>query len=377
MTRCKVAFYTLSGGIGCDIGAAFCLAQNLHVFSPNSNIMRKLLFVAIALAAVACNRKATVGRAPQAVKVCTVESVGSIARDYAGMATADNSTNLAFKVGGQVTSFDVSEGQAVHSGQVVAEISPRDYQLSYDADRSSYEAARSQLERAKRLLARQAISQNEYENAQNTYASALAAFRNSADVLKDTKLRTPLSGIVEKKYVDTYQRVSAGEVVVRIVDPLSHTVKFTMPESGLKLLSDRASQFSVEYDNYKGVWFDASLKDYVASSSDGTGIPVTLKVSIPSKYVISPGLSCTVRVSSSEPDREAVAVPLTAVAASDGSDSTYVWVVSDGCVHRAEVHLGALYGADMVIVDGLAAGENIVTAGVYKLSEGERVVSIH
>lgn len=336
--------------------------------------MRRVFFLASVLVVVSCNKPTVENVSPQSVKAVTVSSVGFVARDYAGMATADNSTNLAFKVGGQVVAFDVSEGQYVRRGEVMAEINPRDYQLAYDAERSAYNAAKSQLERAERLLARQAISRSEYENAQNAYASALSAYRNAGDVLGDTKLRTPIDGVVEKKYVDTYQRVSAGETVVRIVDPVSHTVKFTMPESGLSVLETASTRFSVQYDNYKGVWFEARLKDYVPSSSDGTGVPVSLRVTIPEKsYIISPGMSCIVRVSVTSAV-EGVAVPLSALFTPDNGNSKAVWVVRDGRAVLTTVTTGALYGTDMILVTaGLHQGDDVVTAGVYKLSEGQQV----
>ncbi|MBP3425110.1 MAG: efflux RND transporter periplasmic adaptor subunit [Rikenellaceae bacterium] len=314
---------------------------------------------------------------PQLVKTYTVEDVGSVERDYAGMATADYSTNLAFKVGGQVVSFDVSEGEYVEKGRIVAEINPRDYQLAYDASRSTYAAAKSALERAERLLERQAISQSEYETAQNNYAGALAAYRNAEDVLADTRLRTPISGIVEKKYVDTYQRVSAGEIVVRIVDPVTRTVKFTMPESGIALLDNPLTRFSVTFDNFPERRFAARLKDWVRTSSDGTGVPVSLAVDVSEGYHVSPGMACMVRVDVSSPEG-GVVVPLSAVWSEAGNTQPKVWVIRDDRVHAADVTLGPLYGSDMVVVErGLRPGMSVVTAGVYKLSEGRSVTVIN
>ena len=52
-----------------------------------------------------------------------------------------------------------------------------------------------------------------------------------------------------------------------------------------------------------------------------------------------------------------------------------VWVVdSDSCVHRRRVALGGVTGSsDVVVFDGVKAGERVVSAGVYKLTEGEKV----
>ena len=321
-----------------------------------------------------CVREVVRTPQPQLVKTYTVGGYGGVGRDYAGMATADHSTNLAFKVGGQVTSFDVSEGEYVRAGRVVAEINPRDYQLAYDAARATYLAAKSQYERAERLLAREAISQSEYETARNNYVGAESAWRNAADVLGDTKLRTPIAGIVEKKYVDTYQRASPGEIIVRIVDPSTRTVKFTMPESGIPLLERDDAVFGVVFDNMPSVSFAARLKDWVRTSPDGTGVPVALSVEADADVSIAPGMACTVHVES-EGDESGVKIPLTAIFVPDSTSQPMVWVVADDRAQAVPVTLGALTDNNMILAEGVAPGSRVVTAGVYKLSRGQRVTT--
>lgn len=329
-----------------------------------------------------CGRKTAVTSAPRPVKVYTAHSVDMISKDFAALAVADDATNLAFKVSGQVVAFDVSEGQKVSKGTIVAEINPRDYQLQYDALRSAYLTAKTQYERMERLLARQAVSRSEYEVAHTAYINARSAYENAEDILSDTKLRTPISGVVEKKYVDTYQRVQAGEPIVRIVDPVSRTVKFTMPESGIYLLSLSGIRFSVEFDNYKSVYFAAKLKEYVPTSSDGTGVPVSLELEdkrldeASGKYIISPGMTCIVIMRVLNPElKDMVAVPLTSIFTPIGERRRCVWLVdAEHRVHLVPVSLGELYGKDMVLVrGGISAGQRVVSAGVYQLSEGERV----
>ena len=314
------------------------------------------------------------------VKVQTVERLNFIDKDFAGMSTADNSTNLAFKVGGLIERIDISEGRLIPAGYVIAQLDPKEFQLQRDAARSAFETARAKYERAKRLLDRQAISRAEYEIAQTQFVQARADYENATDILAETKLRAPFEGIIERQFVDTYQRVSAGQSIVRLVDPRSRSVKFTMPESGLNLLSDTAIRFSVEFDNYRGVQFPAYLKEYVQTSSDASGFPVSLGLREPlpaGRFDITPGMSCTVtmQIDQSRASDE-VSVPLSAIYAPI-EGGTYVWVVSGDKVHLQRVELGEIFGRTRVVVrSGLTGGEKIVTAGVYRLQDGERVVVI-
>ncbi len=85
-------------------------------------------------------------------------------------------------------------------------------------------------------------------------------------------------------------------------------------------------------------------------------------------------MTCIATVSIVENDNEAVAVPLTAIYAPVGGDD-YVWVVDgNNIVEKRRVVLGELTGEDSVVIEsGLKSGERVVSAGVYHLSNGEKV----
>ena len=292
------------------------------------------------------------------------------------MAPPDDAVTLAFKLAGQVADIPVAQGESVVRGELLAELDPRDVELQVSATRSAFEEARSQQQRMQRLLEHQAVSRQEAEAARTRFAQARSAYDNALDLLKDTKIKAPFSGVIEATYVDNYQRVQAGEAILRLVDPHTTTVKFTMPEQGLRALADTATRFEVAFDNYRGVRFAARLKDYARTSSDASGFPVTLKLAGVDtvRYDISPGMSCTVTMFSADPVPDAVSLPLSAIYAPTGG-GTYVWVVdADDRVERREVTLGELFGSDRVIIDsGVGPGDRVVTAGVYRLQPGEQV----
>ncbi len=339
--------------------------------------MRLLLLLFLPAAICSCvQRPRPEAAAVRPVKVMMASRAGFLDRDFAGMATPDDAVTLAFKIGGQVLDVPVSEGQRVAKGRLLAELDPRDVELQVSSDRSAFEEARSQFARMQRLLEHEAVSRQEFEASRTRYAQAQATYENSRGLLQETRLRAPFPGVVEKTYVDKFERVQSGQAIVRIVAPLTATVKFTLPESGLQLLGSDSTSFSVEFDNYRGIHFAAQLKEYVKTSSDASGFPVSLRLDEVDtlRYRISPGMSCIVTMRSPDPVADAVSLPLTAIfAPAEGGD--YVWVVdSDGRVARRPVTLGELYGRDRVVVTaGVEPGDRIVTAGVYRLREGEQV----
>lgn len=310
---------------------------------------------------------------PQPVKCTTAQPLRSFNRDFAALSTADDAVNLAFKLSGRVVDIPVAKGMAVKEGELLARLDSRDVELQLSAARAAYDEAVSRLNRAERLLAHNAISEQEVESLRNAAVQAEAAKDNAESLLADTRIVAPFDGVVERTYVDAFQRVASGETIVRIVKPRSTTVGFTAPESLVPVLSNQATRYSVVFDAYPEVYFTAVIKSFARTSSDALGFPVSLRLTDVGNYAISPGMTC-IAIVSVEEDSSAVVLPLSAIYAPVGSYDS-VWVVdAEGRVERRRVTLGSLTGsADVVVLSGVEAGERVVTAGVYQLTEGERV----
>lgn len=337
--------------------------------------MKPLLLLSVLLVAACSNQPQSQSKI-RPVKSVVAKQASYLERDFAGMSTPDDEVNLAFKVAGQILDIPISDGELVRKGQLLAEIDPRDLELQVSADRSSYEQAESQLNRTKRLLDRDAVSRQEWERAKTTYDKALSVYENSKNLLEQTILRAPFEAVVESTYATSFERVQAGQKIVRIVLPESTTVQFTIPENTLSALKDSTTHFSVEFDNFRGVEFDAHLDSYAVSTSDASGFPVTLTIvnPSPSTYRIAPGYSCRITMSIEDSNKGAISLPLSAIYA-PAAGGEYVWVVdSQNRVEKRSVTLGEIYGSNRVIVNsGVKSGDRVVTAGVYQLQEGDRV----
>lgn len=338
--------------------------------------MRTSILIALILAA-GCGRVATTEEShPQVVKCVTATSLHTISHDFAALTTADDASNLAFKIAGRIMDIPVAKGEHVSRGQVLAELDDRDVRLQVDAAKATYDEASSRLERGRRLLQHDAISQQEVESLESAVAQALSAYENSLDLLADTRITAPFDGVIERTYADAFQRVASGETVVRIVKPVSTTVGFTAPESVVTKLSLPTTTFTVEFDAWPRQHFDAVIKSYARTSSDALGFPVSLRlVDVdPERYRITPGMTCIATVTMAESNSLAVSVPLTAIyAPMEGGD--YVWVVGgDDRVRQQAVRLGMPVGRLSVeVLSGLASGDRVVVAGVYRLKDGQRV----
>lgn len=340
-----------------------------------------MIYGVIALTGAACKGKKDNGERDivRPVRVVNVESLGAMNRVYTGIVEAEEYSVLAFKMSGPLVEVNVSEGQQVKRGAVIAAVDPLDYRLQYEASRAAYLTAKSQLERNRRLLEMEAVSRQEYEIAEANNIRAKSAYEAAANTLANTKLTAPFDGFVEKKYVENYQKVNPGEPIVKLVNPGKLAVGFTLPETSVDLTREPMS-VTVEFDTYKGVWFRARVKEFIDASPDGTGIPVKLVIDDPrfsrAEQNIYPGFSCRVNLSMETAGEGEYVVPMSAVFTIPTSRETRVWVYdpATGTVHARAVEIGTLSGSDKIMVRrGLTGRDMIVVAGANYITEGQKV----
>lgn len=327
-----------------------------------------------------CSKPVVQEQGPRSVKVTDVVSLDVIEKSFSGVVSPDQFSDLAFKMSGPLISLNVDEGQKVKTGQVIAEIDPLDFKLEFEAKKASFQTAEAQLQRATKLLAKQAISRQEYESTEAAYSNAKAAFEYAQNMLLQTKLRAPFDGFIQKKYVENYQKVQAGQAIVCLINPNKLLVEFTMPETNIAYLTGKHI-IKVEFDTYKGIWFNAKVKEYVEASLDGSGVPVTLYIDDPafnlSTYKVAVGFSCHVALNAENTSQTgATLIPISSIVSDTktGNVCVFVYNKQTGKVEQKTIKEDGLVGRDMVVItEGLQAGEQVVSAGATRLVDDQQV----
>ncbi len=337
----------------------------------------------VATVTVGCWRRENPISFVRPVKVAEVRSLAYYEKEFAGRVVAREFTNLAFPLGGQIVRIGVAEGSNVVRGQEIARLDPADMNLQLEAERANYQTKQSIMERNERLLSRDAISLQEVEISRAELQAAKSAYEYALSQLSNTVLVAPFAGSVERRYVEQYQQVSAGEPIVKLINPDELEVTFVLPENDSDVVY-ASERFFVTFDNHPDLDFEAALKESVNASVNGAGVPVTLAITdarfSPLRYNVKAGFACRVKVviDNAEDVRSYVTIPLTALFSPEEDDSTatYVWVFdsASATVHRRRVTTDGLTNTSSAIIrNGLSEGELVVTAGVFQLVEGQKV----
>ena len=267
-----------------------------------------------------------------------------------------------------------------------ARLDPTTYQTALDVARAEREAATAEYERVRQLWEKsQAVARAEVERKRTAMDAAGSRFAAAQKDLADTRLTAPFAGIVARRLADNFQNVQAKEPVVSLQNPDALEIVIHVPERVVRGEPRRAAGFAV-FSDLPERRFPVTLKSFATEADPQTQTyEVVLGLTPPPDLRVLPGMAVEVlpqtaasRVGAAEAgtaEGEAtVLIPIAAVvAAADGTPTVWVVDPESGRVGRRTIETGALQGADLAVLNGLAPGEQIVTAGVHSLREGMRV----
>lgn len=283
-----------------------------------------------------------------------------------------NTAVLVARRQGQIVELPAEEGDFVQKGQVLAKIDDTETQLAYDRAKLAYEVAERDLVRGKQLKDRNLIADKELDDRELAKRTAWQQMEQAKYDLSQTRITAPFSGHVVKRLVNLGETVTAGRDCFELSDfsPLLARVYF--PERELPRV--KVGQPAIlELDVHPGKQFPAtvSLVNPAVDRSNGT-FKVTLEVRDPSG-VLRPGNFAHVRLRTGT-FADAVVLPRRALVSEDGDE--FVFVARADSVNRVLVTVGAISGDSVQILDGVAAGDSVVTVGQGGLKQGSKIKSV-
>ncbi|MCS2171766.1 MdtA/MuxA family multidrug efflux RND transporter periplasmic adaptor subunit [Scandinavium sp. TWS1a] len=309
-----------------------------------------------------------------------------------GTITAANTVTVHSRVNGQLLALHFQEGQQVKAGDLLAEIDPSQFNVALAQaqgqlakDNATLSNARRDLARYQQLVKTNLVSRQELDTQQSLVTESLgtvkadeAAVASAQLQLDWTRITAPIDGRVGLKQVDIGNQISTSDTTGIVVLTQTHPIDliFTLPENDIATVvkAQKAGQnLTVE------AW-DRTNKQKLSSGSllsldnqiDATTGTIKLKARFnnmddalfPNQFVNARLLVDT--------EQNAVVIP--AAALQMGNEGNFVWVLNDD--NKVSKHIvvpGIQDSQKVVITAGLSAGDNVVTDGIDRLTEGAKV----
>jgi RND family efflux transporter MFP subunit len=315
--------------------------------------------------------------------IVVTDAAGAETMTYTAEIRSRYETDLAFQVGGKLVSRKVDVGASVHKGDVLAQLDPTDYRLGVEAARSAVDAAAAELARARSdearyrdLLERGLTTRASYLAQQTTVMTsqsrldqATADLRLSEQQLGYATLRADEDGIVMRTAAEAGAIVAAGQPVVSVARPSELEAVFDVPDAHVDDIR-HAATLRVDPLSGSGMHYEAAVRE-IAPNADPVTRTYEVKASIPQAANLRLGTTVTVTASRADA-RASVALPASALFQKE--DKPAVWIVrADQTLELRPVAVERYDSDRVLIAEGLAAGDRVVTAGVHRLSAGESV----
>ncbi len=317
-------------------------------------------------------RQAPVAPIKEAVPVEAVQAKsGSILRRIStvGTLTAIQSVTLRPEVSGKITKIYFQEGQQVKEGDPLFKIDEAPYKAKLKELEARLALNKEEYRRAVKLL------EKNFGTIQNR-DKALAEMQISEANLEEAKIRldntvvkAPFEGVMGLSNVSVGAFVSESVELATVVDLNPINVDFSIPESYLPQVHP-GDIVDVTIEDFDILPVEATIKA-IAPEIDETTRTVTIRAEMPNKELnYRPGEFARVLVLAGKIDN-AVLIPETALERE--GEEEYVMLVVDNVAVRSTVSTGMRDGSEVEITHGVKAGDIVISAGQFKVRDGEEV----
>ncbi len=312
-----------------------------------------------------------------------------------GTVIAYNTVVVRSQIQGQITRIAFTEGQAVRAGDLLAEIDPSPYQAQLDQVSATRDRDKAQLVNAEANLKRYSqLAEKGWATTQllDTQRAQVAQLQSAIKAdealieaakvqLGYTRLTSPISGVTGLRQVDIGNIIHPtdpnGLVVVTQLEPIS--LIFTLPETELPLIQQQMAKGSlkvVAYSQDNSIQLDEGRLILLDNEILQTTGSVRLKADFPNpRHRLWPGELVNAWLLL-ETRHDGLTVPASAV--QQGQSGAFAYVIgADNTVQLRAVKVAQVVRGQALIDSGLAANEQVVVDGQYKLQPGSHVVILH
>ena len=327
------------------------------------------------------------------VGVATAEKADiPVTLEALGTVTAAATTTVRPQVTGILQKVLFKEGQMVKAGQVLAQIDPRQFEMSLlqasgqrQRDEAQLENAKLTLERYNTLLKQDSIARQDVDTQaalvkqlEGTVMTDRAAEGTAKLNLGYTKVIAPITGRVGLRVVDIGNLVSSGDstgiAVITQMSPID--VEFSIPQDSvpnlMQRINENAALSALALDRTRTNTLDSGKFAALDNQVDTQTGTVKAKARFANdKSTLFPSQFVNVRLEL-RTIKDAIMVPVNAVR--HGAKGDFVWVLKeDKTVTMRSITRGEATVDKVQIASGLQAGEKVITEGADRLKEGAKV----
>jgi membrane fusion protein (multidrug efflux system) len=286
-----------------------------------------------------------------------------------GTTQAIESIDVRVEITAALTAINFTEGQWVEKGTVLVELENAQQLAMVAAAKASLVESTSQLRRSGELFKTKVVSESQLEQLKAKQESDLANVNAAQSRLAQTVIRAPFSGRLGLRRVSIGAVLDTDTIITTLDDTSSIKLDFDVPEVFLASLEP-----GLKVTARSAAWPDARFAGEVSTVDtrvDPISRTIAVRALLPnSEGQLRPGMFLT--VSLLKENIQSLVVPEEAIVPERSKQFVFV-VSADGIAQLREVQTGRRRPGEVEVLQGLVAGERVITEGTLKARPGQTV----
>ncbi|WP_338885833.1 efflux RND transporter periplasmic adaptor subunit [Xenorhabdus sp. TH1] len=330
------------------------------------------------------NNSGNIDYPPVKVALAEVKEI-TLAKSLHGIGEleAERQVHLAAETSGRVVRIEFESGQYVEKGQLLVQINDTVERADLARLQAQWKNAERLYQRTQKLFASKMVAAAELDNTLAQRDMALASIRQKEAVIAQKVIRAPFSGVMGIRQIHEGQYLNAGDAIANLVDAKNLKLNFSLNEQTSPELHVGQS-VNLQVDAYPNQNFPATVNaiDPLIGNSRTVQVQAHLNNA---DGKLKAGMYASFQVIRKN-NQPVLVIPETAVTYTAYGATVFVTqetnqedkpVTPQGMtVKRVSVDVGQRWDGLVEIKKGLSQGEQVVTSGQMKLTDGTAVVAI-
>ncbi len=291
----------------------------------------------------------------------SLELVGTIA--------GANDVAVVSEASGKVLETNAKVGDYKTQGSVLVQLDGELKSAALKTAEVNYEKVKKDYERYQSLYNEKSITISRLEAAKLELQAAESQLTFAKREYNDTKITSPISGVVTSRIVDKGDYVNKGTVIAQVVDISNLKVKLSVAEKDVFKLKT-GDAVIITTDVYPGVSFKGKIETISDQADNAHTYPIEISLSNSKEYPLKGGMFGRVQFTSIK-NSESVLIPREALIGS--IKDAKVFVVENGIAKEKNIVIGSTSDKMLEVLSGLNAGEKIVVSGQNNLKDNYKV----
>ncbi|MBK8554039.1 MAG: efflux RND transporter periplasmic adaptor subunit [Ignavibacteria bacterium] len=290
-----------------------------------------------------------------------------------GIVKPFESAKISSEEGGLITYQPFDKGSRVGRGQVVVRLRKDQDAAAYEQAITQFELAKSNFERMEKLYNESVSTEQDYTNAKFQLELSERALDVLETRLDKSYVVSPISGIVDQKYLGKGEVCGPGTPILNVVDVSRVKISAGIPESYVGEVT-KGSKVKITFDVYPDEEY-SGIVNYVSPVLSQTNRTFEIEVVLNNKSgKLKPEMSANIEVEKTKIEK---AVVLAQDLIIDFGSEKYVFVMDNDIAKKKTVSLGGRNGNNVMINSGLNEGEKLIIEGFQSVADGDKVQVIN